>query len=491
MDTLKRHKFRENYYPKICLFFTRSVHFLYKLIKPKSNNEDLKRREFILNVILLGSLMFSGTLTVITLIDVINLGTAYGGISPLILFLGFLLFLFLYFLSRNGFFSASAYILIAIYFIPITYTAYNWGVDIPIALLTYAFIIIVSGVLVSTRFAFIITLFISITIAVIGYFQINDIIHPNLYWTDEIFNTGDITAYITILAVIVTVCWLSNREIEKSLRRARRSEKALGKERDLLEIKVEKRTKELKKVQMEKMEQLYRSAEFGRLSSGLFHDLVNPLTAIFLNLGQVKDIDKNKLADTKTHLARAIATTKRMENFIIAVRKQIAKEEKNLLFSLTEEIMQAIQLLSYQAKKSNVEIVFYPTKNIRTFGVPIKFCQVVINLITNAIDAYGKIESFGKRRRVLVGLTIKDNIIHLTVQDWGKGIPPEHINKVFEPFFTTKDPSKGLGIGLPIIRNIIKKDFGGKIRIESRLGEKTTFIVEFPQRQNPPELMSS
>ena len=47
-----------------------------------------------------------------------------------------------------------------------------------------------------------------------------------------------------------------------------------------MEVKVEERTKELKKLQMEKMEQLYRFAEFGQLSSGLFHDLINPLTAI-------------------------------------------------------------------------------------------------------------------------------------------------------------------------------------------------------------------
>lgn len=589
-----------------------------KLIEPKSKDEDLRRREFIFNIIVSGSIVLAGIINLSVLYRFIKLGAEYKGLPPLILFLVFLFYVFLYFLSRIGYFIPSAYILIGTFFVPITYTLYKWGVVVPQALLTYALIVVISGILISTRFAFVVTLLILFILLLFGYIQINGIIPYDIYWARDMMDMEDIIVFGVTLSVIMLVSWLSNREIEKSLKRARKSEaetkesekrfrqffenepeycymispegnildinvsalkalgykkeeivgkpllttvyapssrdkakslfmdwkktgklrdeelniitkngkeriillsadavrnakgeiihsvsiqrditerkkaeKALQKERDLLEVKVEERTRELKRLQMEKMEQLYRSAEFGRLSSGLFHDLVNPLTAVSLSLEQMKDIDEKKLADTRTYLAGAISATKRMENFIAAVRKQIAKQEDKTFFSLSEEIIPITQLLSYKAKKADVEITFSPTDDIRTYGDSIKFSQVITNLISNAIDAYEGIERFGRKREVLIDFSIENNVIRLIVQDWGKGISLEHINKICEPFFTTKSDSKDLGIGLSIVKNIIEKDFNGNLKVKSKPGEEATFIVEFPQKQEPPPQFTS
>ena len=67
----------------------------------------------------------------------------------------------------------------------------------------------------------------------------------------------------------------------------------------------------------------------------------------------------------------------------------------------------------------------------------------------------------------------------IEVEDTGGGIAPEHIKQVFDPFFTTKEPGEGTGLGLAIAFSIVQ-DFGGTIRVDSRLNHGTTFVVELP-----------
>lgn len=456
------------------------LRFLYTLIEPISKDEDLRRREFILNILLLGSLTFTGVAIILILIYSTILNPTYKGFPLGGSLIIFSIFLFLYSLSRNGFSILSAYLFILTYFMPATYFLYKWGADLPQGLLFYALIIIMSGILINTGFAFITALIGSVVLSIIAYLQINKIVSPDLYWKDEMLVMGDVIITIATFGVITTVSYLFNREIGKSLKRARRSEKELQKERDSLEVKVEERTKELKKSQTEKVSQLYRFAEFGQLSAGLFHDSINLLSAIYLNLKQVKNSKQEEIIDTRLHLDRVVKITKRMENFIVAVRKQIIQQEIEINFSLFEEISQVVQVFSYKAREANVEINFSCPKDIKIRGDPIKFNQLITNLICNAIDAYEKIDKNKQPREILIKLYRKNHNICLFVQDWGIGIPKECIDKIFEPLFTTKGFDKGTGIGLSIVKKITEKDLKGTIKVESEQKKGAKFIVEFP-----------
>jgi len=234
-----------------------------------------------------------------------------------------------------------------------------------------------AGVLIDTKFAFIITILISVSLFVIFYLQHEKIILVDTTWMDEPLHLRDVEIYVVTLVIIATVSWLFNREIEKALYRARSSEKALKKERNFLEIKVEERTKELKQTQLEKMSQLYRFAEFGRLTSGFFHDLANPLTDLSLNL------ERLSTKETSSLLKRAINGTKRMESFIGIARKQIQKQEVKTNFSVPDEIKQAIQVLSHKAREEGVKIYFPRTNNLEIYGNPLRFYQLVTNLLSN------------------------------------------------------------------------------------------------------------
>jgi two-component system NtrC family sensor kinase len=98
---------------------------------------------------------------------------------------------------------------------------------------------------------------------------------------------------------------------------------------------------------------------------------------------------------------------------------------------------------------------------------------VFLNLISNAIDAIRK-DGWIRVRSIRSGAEIL-----VSVTDNGPGIPEEMQRKVFDPFFTTKSAGKGTGLGLWISYSIMEK-MGGKITVNSKVGEGTTFMVQIP-----------
>ena len=455
--------------------YSMSIFYLYKkYIFPKSQNEDSARKEFILNMLLLPVIFMLGVASINNTVRFFGSAFIYQNntLSIWIVYLLLLFFGFLYFLSRKGFFRLASYLLLGTLFLLAAYMGYYWGIDLNSEILLYVLVIIIAGILINTRFAFIATCIILLIVIATGYLQSINIISANRYWRTTTFKISDILMLIVMFVIIATVSWLSNREIEKSLKRARKSEAELQKERDLLEVKVEERTKELKKLESEKIMHLYRFAEFGRLSAGLFHDLINPLNAVSLSIEKLKVTDGS--------VDKAIKAAKKMEDLVVAVRKQISRQDNKNLFSLNKEIQDVIDVLSYKARKNNVEVRFLHEGDINFLGNAIRFNQAVLNLIVNAIDSYTP-ES-NKEQIVEASLNEKDKEIVFSVKDFGTGISKENLQKIFEPFFTTKD--YGVGIGLSMAKQIVEKDFCGKLIVKSDIqaGQSgSTFTIMIPK----------
>ena len=102
--------------------------------------------------------------------------------------------------------------------------------------------------------------------------------------------------------------------------------------------------------------------------------------------------------------------------------------------------------------------------------------QILVNLITNAVDAIGMhgtvtLETRESRdgKRAMV-----------EVRDTGSGIDPAILEKIFEPFYTTKGPERGTGLGLPVVREIVAS-YGGELTVDSKLGKGTTFRFDIPR----------
>jgi len=447
-------------------------------------NRDSIRRMFILRILLVGILFLALLGFLHNIITYVTYGPSENGINPLISFGFFLFIVFLLVLSKKGKTNVAAFFFLFFLYSTGLYTALRWGADIPQALLMFVLSIVVAGIIIDSRVAFYITTFISLTLLILSFLQLHKLYSPDYYWRQKNLLYGDVIVYIATFFIIALVSWLSNREIEKLLERAHLSEEALKKERNLLETKIEERTQQLKQAQLEKLMQVYRFAEIGRLTSGLFHDLVTPLSLVSLNLDQLK-IQSKKYAGVNFQMLikQALTGTRHLENFIISARKQLQNQDIQKSFSLHAEIKQVIQMLAYKARTANIHIVFNRKDTIRQFGNPIKFSQFITNLMLNALDAYETIEKKHTPRQITITLERIENTASIIIQDWGCGISQEYIDKVFDPFFTTKSADKGTGIGLSITRNLIENHFNGTITVTSEKQKGTIFTILLPLKE--------
>lgn len=449
-------------------------HKLYqKLIEPKSRREDDRRREYVLNILLLGSIGLVLAATAVAGANAISSGDAYGGVSLIILLAVTLSLISIYGFSRLRFSRVAAYLFIAFFFILGTYPTFIWGIQLPQAILIYSLVTVMAGILTTGWMAFVAALLSSLALYIQVVLQQNGIIFHNLEWAQRPGEVGDVIVFGVTLLVIALVSWLSSREVEKSFRRARLSEAALRKERNSLQVKVAERTRELEQAQVEKMLELHRFAEFGRISAALLHDLANPLTIVSLNLQQMGQKQQSHF------VSQARKGVAHMEEYLAAARRQLQQQRDVVVFDVANEVKQVTSLLETKARTNKLGIKTDLVEKLKLEGDVTQFHHVVANLISNAIDAYEGVDE-SHERTIEVTTKKRGGAIELSVQDHGVGISAETREHIFEPFFTTKGGTRGTGLGLAIIKQAVEEDFGGKIEVTSKPNRGTRFTVYLP-----------
>ena len=455
--------------------------FLYQsFIAPRSVDEDGKRQEFILNILLLSiSGLLFGLFALVVLGRLFVPG--FVGVPVVVAFFAFGIFFSLFLLSRKGFARTSSYLLVAIFYVYLFLANFSWGPDLPITWIFYCLLIVLSGILISTRFSFFVAILVAATVTTLTLAMNFGYHEPLRHWKEEGFIWGDAIGASVAFLIIAVVSWLSNRDLEDSLHRARSSEAALQVERDQLEIKVEERTKQLKEAQEIQLEQMTRFAEFGQLASGIMHDLANPLTSMSINLQMVKDQVPEDVRDTSKYMDQALQATKRMEELVQVARQQFQKKPDTIPFILGDEIEQAVQLLQPKARPAHVSFDLMDIERIESVGSPLKFHRVVMNLLANAIEAYADSKVPDERRLIRVTCHENDGDAVIEVIDMAGGISSEYLEKIFNPFFTTK--KTGSGIGLPTVKEILQKDFSATIDVTSTK-DQTVFEIRLPIRKN-------
>jgi len=230
-------------------------------------------------------------------------------------------------------------------------------------------------------------------------------------------------------------------------------------------------------------------ASVGRLSSGIAHEIGNPIGIV---LGYLELIKQKDIADDekKEFIVRAENEINRI-NTIIRQLLDLSRTSSDDLqaVSVHEIIDDVTNGLKFQPLMSNIDLRLGLTAEKDTVVAdPNQLRQVFLNLIINAADA---VSSSNSPRNGELNITseiasgtqagLKDNktVLKIMFVDNGPGIPEDIISNIFDPFYTTKEPGKGTGLGLYVCFLIIE-GIGGKIQTTSTEGKGTTMTIYLP-----------
>jgi signal transduction histidine kinase len=296
-----------------------------------------------------------------------------------------------------------------------------------------------------------------------------------------------IYAFIAGLAALLAVAlilWKNNQRKQKD------------------KVKIEQAYNELKSTQQQLI-QSEKMASLGELTAGIAHEIQNPLNFVNnfsevsnemidemnaeLNKGDSNEAKviaaeiKQNLEKINHHGKRADAIVK---NMLQHSRSNSGVKEPTSINALSEEYLR----LAYHGQKAKDKSFSATTKTDfdETVGnikiIPQDIGRVILNLINNAfyaVDEKRKQNLNGYEPTVSVSTKKEKDKIEIKVKDNGNGIPKKVLDKIFQPFFTTKPTGQGTGLGLSLSYDIVKAH-GGEIKVETKEGEGSEFIIQLP-----------
>jgi signal transduction histidine kinase len=221
-----------------------------------------------------------------------------------------------------------------------------------------------------------------------------------------------------------------------------------------------------------------KMSSLGRVAAGIAHEIRNPLSGINIYLNTLEKIyDKRESLDKVKEILRKIQSASTKIEFVIRRVMDFSKhsEPKFVITDINKPIKDALNLSEVTLRKRGIKIEKALSSDLPLCRAdPNLIEQVILNLITNAIEAMQ-----GMRIEKKIGITssMRKNCILITVSDSGPGVHLATKDQVFDPFYSTKE--NGTGIGLSISNRIIM-DHGGYMDIsESRWGG-AEFSIELP-----------
>jgi len=215
----------------------------------------------------------------------------------------------------------------------------------------------------------------------------------------------------------------------------------------------------------------------GELASSIAHEIKNPLISIqgfARRIGTTEDRDKlekyakfiEQEADRLTQVLTKLLGFSRMD------------EPKKDFLNMNDIVDDTVLFMEHHLTRfKNVEIAVEKEPDLPLVQVDrIHVQQTVVNILMNAAQA---MPGGGK---ILIKTGRGDQYVFISITDTGVGIKEEDLEKIFEPFFTTKEKEQGTGLGLSLCKRLIEAN-AGKIEVESKVGEGTTFTIMIPMNQ--------
>ncbi|WP_137935906.1 ATP-binding protein [Chitinivorax sp. B] len=299
----------------------------------------------------------------------------------------------------------------------------------------------------------------------------------------------------TALMVLLSVIWNTRRRITAERLKAR---VALEQANAELERKVIERTSDLsaanRQLQAEVAERIRaestlrraqdellqagKLAVIGQMSTGIAHELNQPLAALrTLSGNTLRFLARGDWATAQSNLETIIQLVERMGK-ISGALKSFARKSPNLMMPVDVNIAldNALFLLDTRIRILPITIERHLPVNAWVKGDATRLEQVLVNLLANALDAIVDLSS----PRLWITGTAEHGEITLSVRDNGPGLAPEVEARLFEPFFTTKPVGQGLGLGLTLSIGILD-EFGGRLSAYNHPDGGACFTLALPQ----------
>jgi two-component system C4-dicarboxylate transport sensor histidine kinase DctB len=223
-------------------------------------------------------------------------------------------------------------------------------------------------------------------------------------------------------------------------------------------------------------------AAIGQLAAGVTHELNQPLAAIrtlsenaevLIERSQI-DVARGNMRDITDLVDRLSGITGQLKQF---ARKSAINLQR---VPINRSIQNSMQIVAHRIRKAEVAVDINVTdENLCVRADAPRLEQVLINLLSNAIDATGGVD----KPAVRVAACRAGDMVLISVQDNGVGLSEKVISHLFEPFFTTKEAGSGLGLGLAISTGIINQ-FGGTLTASGEEQRGAVFLIKLPAYRN-------
>ncbi len=223
-----------------------------------------------------------------------------------------------------------------------------------------------------------------------------------------------------------------------------------------------------------------RMASLGQMLANIAHQWRQPLTQLNLSLYNLKkSFEKQNKKEFEDFYSNSKNLILGMSNTIEDFTNFFSPKKQKEIFLLNISINEALKILNKIFEDEKIDIKFDITKDLEIFGVKNELTQVLLNILSNAKDAF--VQNGIKNRELSIKTYKKDDFIYLEIVDNALGIKDEIKDKMYEPYFTTKHQSSGTGLGLFISKIIIENSFEGEIS-HTNTQNGSIFELKFPTK---------
>lgn len=272
-----------------------------------------------------------------------------------------------------------------------------------------------------------------------------------------------------------------NRDIEKTYFERDDLLLNLQQKVDAQTLHLSQTLEQLKKSQAD-LVQSSRLASLGTLSAGIAHEINNAIN--YVN-GSIVPLEKRVLkyipeSDLKSVTALFSAMKQGAQltvEIVKSLRQFTGLNQAHIKDVNLSELVQSV-LTILKSKIQNLEVKIDIDKSLSVHCYQVGMNQIVMNLITNAIDVVPR-----PNGQIQIQAKCNEDVVEFSVQDNGCGMNDDIKKKIFDPFFTTKDVGQGTGLGLHIVAKEVER-LKGKIEVLSQQGKGSTFVIRFPREQN-------